>query len=80
MTARLRLVRDGGQMARQARPDYGLVSEGLRKLLDVIKAGEMDATPAMRYRIEGAIVAFRAVADGRVPDLSDLSSLQETTD
>jgi len=80
MTARLGLVRDGGRMARKARPDYGQVAEGLRTLLDAIEAGEMDATLAMRYRIEGAIVAFRAVAEGRVPDLSDLSALQDTTD
>jgi len=80
MTPRLRPVREGGRMARKARPNYGQVAEGLGKLLDAIEAGEMDATPAMRYRIEGAIVAFRAVAEGRVPNLSDLSPLQETTD
>jgi len=63
--------------------DYATVAESLKRLLTAIDAGDLTATTATRYRIEGAILAFSAVAKGEVPSAADLlawTGLQDTND
>jgi hypothetical protein len=42
------------------------LAEDLEKMLDLIKSGELNATVAMRHRLEGA-VAVLDVVQGRTP-------------
>lgn len=49
-------------------PDVpGDLADQLRRLLDAISAGELTASPAVRHRIEGAVVALEILA-GTDPD------------
>lgn len=63
--------------------DYVAVAESLKQLLAAVDAGDMTAPTATRYRIEGAILAFSAVANGEVLSAQDLlawTELQNTND
>lgn len=44
-----------------SRSDIASLAESLAKLLAFVRSGEMDASVAMTYRIEGAVVALQAV-------------------
>ncbi len=50
-----------GEENRMRRAEIEQLAEGIAALLSKIEGGEMVATPAMRYRLEGALVALRAV-------------------
>ena len=41
--------------------EVAAISESLRRLLAVVESGEMTATAATRYRLEGALAALEAV-------------------
>lgn len=61
--------------------DHPAVSESGRQFLAVIYAGDMTATTATRYGIEGAIPVFSAGANGKVLSAADpltWSGLQNT--
>ena len=53
-----------------SRRELAELADRLRGLLDMIEAGEMSATTAMTYRLEGAVVAVDAVL-GRDASLLD---------
>lgn len=42
-------------------------AETLRRLLHAIEAGELTASTAARYRLEGAVIALEALSTGKAP-------------
>jgi hypothetical protein len=55
-------------------PDFAQVARVLWRLKDQIDSGVVTATPAMRYRLEGAAMAFAALEDGGRLDVDELLS------
>lgn len=56
---------------------------GLRRLVELIDAGEMTAPKSVVYRLQGALLAFEALAGGgslTVADLLARLGLQDRTD
>ncbi len=43
----------------------------IRRLLDLLRAGELTAPPMLVARLEGALVALEVVATGRAPAPDD---------
>lgn len=57
------------------RTDAAEAAEVLRRLLDAIGSDEMTATsPSVRSRLEGAAIAFEAVARGERFDIAEVVS------
>lgn len=55
------------------RTDLAALADQLAATLDAIAAGDLDASAAMRYRLEGAVVALRVTLGEQGPDaLADL--------
>ena len=46
------------------RSEVAALAAELRETLERIEAGELDATPGMRHRIEGAIAALDVIQGG----------------
>ena len=60
-------------MARQlSREEIEQLAVTVRRWLDLVSAGEMQASPAMVHRLEGAELALRAVM-GEPLDLKELT-------
>jgi len=43
------------------RAEVAALSEDLRQMLDRVEGGDLDATTAMRYRIEGALAVIEVI-------------------
>jgi hypothetical protein len=43
------------------RAEVAALSEDLRQMLDRVQGGDLDATTAMRYRIEGALAVIEVI-------------------
>jgi hypothetical protein len=55
-------------------PDIAEVARVLWQLAKQIDSGAVTATPAMRYRLEGAAMALAALGEGRRLDIDELLS------
>jgi hypothetical protein len=56
------------------RPEIASLAADLRAMLHRIESGELDATPPMRNRIEGAVAALEAVLGNRASLGFDLNA------
>lgn len=55
-----------------SRSELRTVASSLRRLLDQIEGGEIEASAMSTARLEGALLVVSALADGRMPTASDL--------
>jgi hypothetical protein len=53
-------------------PDYSEVAGVLWRLSEQIGSGAVTATSAMRYRLEGAAMAFAALGEDRLLNVDEL--------
>lgn len=49
------------------RSQAATAAKTLRRLLAAIDAGELTASTAARYRLQGAVIALEALATGKAP-------------
>ena len=60
-----------------SRVEVAALADDLRKMLASIEAGDLDATTAMRHRIEGALAALEVVLGHSAGLAFDLPSQSE---
>jgi hypothetical protein len=55
-----------------ASADPGEAATALRRMLVMLDEDEMTASSAVRYRLEGAVIALEALAQGKAPTVDDI--------